>query len=153
MYDPHLSHVVRRWKEDLVQWRRGPHRANDEPEVPMQEREESSRINQPDHTTLSSTLGNGSHDGLLSRSRLRNLLQEEENLPSSSIELDDLVARELFEWRNEVATSSGQDLRQRNVSSSASRQDAYPNGGGLSHPLELEEVNFLFPHFSSRLIP
>jgi len=122
----------------------------------MQEREESWRINQPDDKTLSSsreTLGNGSHDGLLSRSRLRNLLREEENLPLSSIELDNLVARELCEWRNEVATSSGQDLRQRNISTKASRQDAYRDGGGLSHPLELEEVNFLFPHFSSRLIP
>jgi hypothetical protein len=75
----------------------------------------SSRISEPVDTAVSSsweTLGSGSADGLLSRSRLRSLL-EEENLPLSSIELENLVAHELCEWRNEVPTPSGQDLRQR----------------------------------------
>ena len=137
----------------MVQWRRGPHRDGDEPEVAMQERDGSLGLSQSvDASSGWETLGNGSSNGLLSRSRLRNLLQEE-NLSSSSIELDNLVARELCEWRNEMATSSGQDLRQRNVSNNTSREDTYHDFGGSSHPLELEEVNFLFPHFSSRLIP
>jgi len=46
----------------------------------------------------------------------------------SSIELDNLVARELREWRNEVTASSGQDLRQRKTGS----------GHGA-----MDEVNFL----------
>lgn len=46
----------------------------------------------------------------------------------SSIELDHLVARELKEWRNEVITSSGQDLRQRK--------------GGFGHGA-MDEVNSL----------
>ena len=119
----------------------------------MQERDGSLGLSQSvDASSGWETFGNGSSNGLLSRSRLRNLLQEE-NLSSSSIELDNLVARELSEWRNEMAASSGQDLRQRNVSNNTSREDAYHDGGSPSHPLELEEVNFLFPHFSSRLIP
>ena len=47
----------------------------------------------------------------------------------SSIELDNLVARELREWRNEVTASSGQDLRQRKTGS----------GRGA-----MDEVNFTF---------
>jgi len=42
--------------------------------------------------------------------------------------LDNLVARELREWRNEVTASSGQDLRQRKTGS----------GRGA-----MDEVNFL----------
>jgi hypothetical protein len=41
----------------------------------------------------------------------------------SSIELDNLVARELREWRNEVTASSGQDLRQRKPGSGHGAMD------------------------------
>ncbi len=41
----------------------------------------------------------------------------------SSMELDNLIARELREWRNEVAASSGQDLRQRKTGSGHGTMD------------------------------
>lgn len=120
---------------------------SDEPDVPMQERERSSRIGQPDGEAISSSWevkGTRFSDGLLSHRRLRNSLQDE-NMTLSSFELDNLVARELSEWRNEMTTSSGQDLRQNPIFNNLSAQDAH-NGG--HHPLELEEVNSKSPLLS-----
>lgn len=127
----------------MIHWRRQSvdiqHNDDDEPEVPMQERKGSRKFSRPDDSAVSSSweTSTRSDDGLLSRSRLKSSIQEE-NLTLSSIELDNLVARELSEWRNKMVTVSGEDLRQRNVPNSASRQ----GGRGHLHPLELEEVNF-----------
>lgn len=111
---------------------------SDEPDVPMKERERSSKMGQPDSDAKSSSWevkGTRFVDGLLSHRRLRNSMQDE-NMTWSSFELDNLVARELSEWRNEMTTSSSQDLRQRPIL----------NAG--HHPLEPEEVNFKSPLLS-----
>jgi hypothetical protein len=89
-----------------------------------------------DDTAVSSSwerTGTRPADCLLSRSRLRPMLQEEK----SSIELDNLIAHALGERSHGRATLSPQDLRQRTAANRVSRQ-------GGHHPLELEEVNFKF---------
>lgn len=126
MFDPHVRPAVERWIEALRQNQRTqvPVEVADveEPEVPMRERRRSNSTEsgdadeddsvRPSASSYRVERGFPQRRGLPFES-MSGMSLEEARTTSSSIEMDILVAREVREWRNEITSSSGQDLRHR----------------------------------------
>jgi len=126
VYEPHIAPAIDRWKLEYQAARRrrqaqeaAMHRS--ETDLLMSQRDGPSSRREDDDEDISDDdrplRGLGTKlmkDGLL--------LRRQEQTPSyqDSVELDDLVAREVSEWRNEV---TGQVLRQRRNVSEHSAMD------------------------------
>ena len=129
VFDPHVRPAVGRWIEALRQNQRRQRAPvevadADEPEVSMRERRRSSHTNSTESSDddedncVRPSSSHRDERGFPQRSGLpfesmSGMSLEEGMMPSSSIEMDILVAREVREWRDEIASSSGQDLRHR----------------------------------------